>query len=127
MTATKELSPRAAALDKARKLASLDDGWMNPVDDKCSDEGAEDFGTFEIEQQEGWEETCHFQELYGRQLRDIGYEDAYAQGFDESEHREAALYFHEVFYLPLKEAVWERWAELHNLLEFWEKNVKGKA
>jgi hypothetical protein len=126
-TKVKELSPRAAVLQKARKLASAKDGWMSPTDDNISAEAAEDFGTFEIEQQEGWEQTCHFDLLYGNPLRDMGYKDAYAQGFDESEHQEAALYFHELFYVPLKDAFWEAWAEAHNLYAFWEKNVKGKA
>jgi len=124
---TKELSPSANVLAEAAALASKDDGWMTPTDDHISTEAAEDFSTFQIEQQEGWEQTCHFELLYGSPLKDMGYKDAYAQGFDESEHREAALYFHELFYVPLKDAFWEAWADKHNLYEFWEQNVKGKT
>lgn len=123
---TVELSPTAAALEKARKLASKSDDWMTPSGE-FSAEARDDYGLFEIEEQEGWEQTCHFDVLYRQKLTEIGYADAYAQGFDEADHQEPALYFHELFLLPLKEVFWERWAEIHHLYEFWEKNKTTPA
>lgn len=118
------MSPTAEALEEARKLATLNDGWMTPVDDHISLDAMKDYGEFECDQHAKWEETCHFDLCYGSQLREIGYRDAYAQGFDEKNHREAGLYFHECFYVPLKEAFWEQWSEIHDLYDFWDRKVR---
>lgn len=127
MTATKRkhLEPSAEALKQARKLVSKRDR-MRPTGE-FSAEGSEDFGIYQIEEQEGWEQTDHFDILYRQEMIRFGYEDAYAQGFDEDDFSEPGLAFHEMFLEPLKEEFWEQWASTHKLYEFWKKNVKGKT
>jgi hypothetical protein len=118
------LKPSTKALDKARKLVTKSDRWMTPTLD-ASKEGKKDYATYEIEEIEGWEQTGHFTLRYRELLTDIGYDDAYAQGFDESDYIEPGLAFHEMFLVPLKEAFWEAWTEKHKLYEFWKQNING--
>ena len=120
---TKELSPSRKAMTAARKLASKRDSWMTPTGE-CSDEWRTDYGVYFQEEREGWEETDHFSILYRQPMERIGWDDAYAQGFDETQHSEPTLTFLYDFYLPLADEFWERWAQVHKLYEFWQKLSK---
>jgi hypothetical protein len=121
----KTFKPSAAALRQAMALARKD-GWMEPTGEIRDRDSRTDYGRYFDDVTESWEETDHFNILYGEKIRDIGRADATVQGWDESQEDET-LAFHETFYIPLKEAFWEAWAEVHRLDEFWEKNVKKGA
>jgi hypothetical protein len=85
--------------------------------------GRADYDVYYQDEIDGWEQTDHFQIMYGQPLREIGWKDAYAQGFDETRHDEPSLVFIYDFYLPMKDEFWERWAQVHKLHEFWQQLV----
>lgn len=120
----KELKPSKAVLAKVRKLAHNDDNWMTPTDDNFTKEAKKDFGEYEGEHQQAWEETCHFDHFYRQPITELGYRDAYKQGFVEADYSEPALAFHEMFLQPLLTAFWEEWAEVWELHKYWETNVR---
>jgi hypothetical protein len=118
--------PSRNAFNTAAKLgrfAAKNDGWMEPVAEARHRDALTDFGQFEQEQINGWEETCHFEHYYGRPLSDLAEQQARRQGLDKADNWETWYY---TFYLPLRDEFWECWCARVNLYEFWAANVEKK-
>lgn len=116
-------SASAAALDKARKLArkaAREDHWLSPSDNAIEEYNA-DYGDFEQQHRDEWEQTTHFQVLYIEALCEISEADAEKQGVDRIKSWD--LWYNN-FQLEVKEAFWDEWEEKVKLYEFWEENVK---
>ncbi len=114
MKLSNEPEPSGRAFEAVRKLArhaAKHDGWMCPEVDDLSDEIYGDKGTAHREQ---WEQTCHWEHFYGKEISRI---------VDQQERRlspREPMEFEERYYglyQPLVDAFWEEWEERAG---FWE-------
>lgn len=107
------------AAAKARKMARERDTWMTPTDDEPREaDSRTDFGAWLQEEQEGWEETTHFQVLYGQRLSDLAHHVADLNRLEGEEWIG--------IWQDLKDEFWDEWADKHNAADHWEQHIKSK-
>jgi len=117
----REIQPSKRALEAARKLARdvvKRDHWLSPhPEEEIKDSNTlADLGEISQRHRDGWEQTDHFQLLYGTRLNELA--DAQERRFGQLEWEER--YYN--LYLPLKEAFWDEWEDKSG---FWEKAEKA--
>jgi hypothetical protein len=119
----RDIQPSERALEAARKLARdavKRDHWLSPCpeEDIQDTETLADLGEISQRHRDGWEQTDHFQLLYGKRLTELA--DAQERRFGPMDWEER---YYEL-YLPLKEAFWDEWEDKSG---FWEKAEKAMA
>lgn len=114
---TKQLKGYKQAVKKVLAMVQEPDSWMTPTDDEPRErESRKDFGNWLQEEQEGWEETTHFQIRYGTEISDLARSVAEQNNLEG----EAWLGIRE----DLKEVFWNAWADKHDALTFWKKHIQ---
>jgi hypothetical protein len=120
--------PSQEALQEARALVRGSDDWMTPTDEVRGRSARQDYGEWQVLEQEGWEETLHYAHFYGVALEEIADVEAERCGVDRLEggERDWERWYYG-FLSPLKEAFWDSWHDHHETDVFWKENIVTQA
>lgn len=125
----KTFRPSQRAFEQARKLAryaAKHDNWMRPVAEWKESESTSDYGSFETELIDGWEETTQFQILYGSPLSHLAEQQSKRFGIDKHDgERSWEIHYYQM-YCPLRDEFWREWCEKKQTLRFWREFVENK-
>jgi hypothetical protein len=114
-----------STIDEICRLAKQKDGWFGPTTDLANNKKARrDYGYWLQREQEGWEQTTHFE---------IAYRQVIAELMDEEAERlkivETYGERNDKWLILLEEAMslfWETWGNRPYIYKFWKNYIQRK-
>lgn len=118
-----ELKPSKKAIQAVHKVAKeafRTDLWLRVDIDQKDD--LEDFGNFQMEHRDGWEQTNQFICLWRERIVEIAQEEALRGKLkaDLIGDPDWEAWYNQIF-IPLKEEFWDEWEDVAGLYEKWQE------